>query len=195
MQDIPLSRDGAFLRFWFARVFGTLASQMQSVAIGWQIYGLTRNPLDLGLVGLAQFLPSVLLMFVSGHVIDRYDRRAIVMICLIMESLASILLVSGSLWGWLDKNAILAIVFWSGAARAFKMPATQALLPNVVPAALYPRALAASASAMQVAIIAGPALGGFVYLASPVAVYSAACLCFTLAAFLASGIRTRKSGE
>ena len=195
MQDTPLSSDGAFLRFWFARVFGTLASQMQAVAIGWQIYGLTRNPLDLGLVGLAQFLPSILLMFVSGHVIDRHDRRFIVVACLLSESFLSLVLVSGSLYGWLGRNAILAVVFLSGAVRAFKMPATQALLPNVVPAALYPKALAASASAMQVAIISGPALGGFVYLASPAAVYALALLCFVTAAFLASRIKMKKSPE
>lgn len=192
MSEISLARDGAFLRFWFSRVFGTLASQMQAVAIGWQIYALTRNPLDLGLIGLAQFLPSILLVFISGHVIDRYDRRVIVMVCLIMEALASFVLVAGSHGGWLGKPVILAVVLWSGAVRAFKMPAMQALLPGVVPDTLFPRALALSASAMQVAIIAGPAIGGFVYVASPVAVYAVACLCFAGAAFLVMQIRTRR---
>ena len=69
-----LVRHRAFMRFWLARVFGMLGSQMQSVAIGWQIYEMTRSPLDLGLIGLAQFMPSILLVFLSGHVIDRYDR-------------------------------------------------------------------------------------------------------------------------
>ena len=190
-----LVRHRAFMRFWLARVFGMLGSQMQSVAIGWQIYEMTRSPLDLGLIGLAQFMPSILLVFLSGHVIDRYDRRIVLMVCLIMESLASFILVIGSLGGWLDKNAILAIVLLAGAVRSFKMPAMQALLPGVVPASLFPRALALSASAMQVAVIAGPAIGGFIYAASPVAVYASSCAAFAFSAGLVFLIRMERVQE
>lgn len=192
MPESSLLRHRAFLNFWFGRVFGTVASQMQSVAIGWQVYSMTHSAFDLGLIGLAQFLPSVLLVFFAGHVIDRCDRRKVVAVCLAMESLASLLLVAGSLEGWLDRNVLLGIVLWSGAVRAFKMPGMQALLPGIVSQSLFPRALAASASAMQVAIIAGPAIGGFLYLASPVAVYAAACTLFILACLLIAATKSER---
>ena len=190
-----LARHRAFVRFWLARVFGMLGSQMQAVAIGWQIYEMTRSPLDLGLVGLAQFLPSILLVFLSGHVIDRYDRRIVLAVCLVLESLASIALVAGSLGGWLDRNVILVIVLFTGAVRSFKMPAMQALLPGVVPTSLFPKAVALSASAMQVAIISGPAIGGFVYAASPVAVYASACAAFLFSAVLVGLISMERARE
>ncbi len=169
-----------------------MANQMQAIAIGWQVYGMTHSAFDLGLIGLAQFLPSLLLVFVAGHVIDRQDRRKIVVTCFALEALASFVLVAGSLEGWLGRNAILFIVLVSGAIRAFKMPAMQTLLPGVVPSHLFPRALAASASAMQVAIIAGPAIGGLVYVASPVAVYAAACAGAAFSGFLVALIRVER---
>ena len=165
---------------------------MQAVAIGWQVYGMTHSAFDLGLIGLAQFLPSLLLVFIAGHVIDRQDRRKIVVTCFALETLASFVLVAGSLEGWLGRNAILLIVLISGAIRAFKMPAMQTLLPGIVPSSLFPRALAASASAMQVAIIAGPAIGGLVYVASPVAVYAAACAGAAFSGFLVALIRVER---
>ena len=165
---------------------------MQAVAIGWQVYGMTHSAFDLGLIGLAQFLPSLLLVFVAGHVIDRQDRRKIVVTCFALEALASFVLVAGNLEGWLGRNAILFIVLVSGAIRAFKMPAMQTLLPGIVPSHLFPRALAASASAMQVAIIAGPAIGGFIYVASPVTVYATACASSAISGLLVVLIRSEK---
>ncbi len=173
-------------------MFGTMAVQMQSVAIGWQIYAMTRSAFDLGLVGLMQFLPSILLVLFTGHAIDRYDRRRILAICFVFEALASFALVAGSLEGWLSREGMLAIVFAAGAVRAFKMPAMQALLPGIVSADLFPRALALSASAMQFAVIAGPAIGGFVYVASPVAVYSSALFLSLLSFVLVLAIRTER---
>lgn len=195
LHDSALLRHRAFLNFWFARVFGTIANQMQAVAIGWQVYEMTHSAFDLGLIGLAQFLPAIVLVLVSGHVVDRYDRRVVVLVCLVMEALASLVLVTGSLTGGLDKKIILSIVLASGVVRAFKMPAMQALLPVIVAPQLFPRALAASASAMQVAIIAGPAIGGFIYVASPVAVYATACAFFILSCFLVASIRIDRKQE
>lgn len=169
-----------------------MANQMQAVAIGWQIYGMTHSAFDLGLIGLVQFLPSLLLVFIAGHVIDRHDRRKIVVICFALEALASFVLVAGSLEGWLGRNAILFIMLMSGAIRAFKMPAMQTLLPGIMPSHLLPRALAASASAMQVAIIAGPAIGGLVYVASPVAVYATACASSAISGWLVVLIRAEQ---
>ena len=165
---------------------------MQAVAIGWQVYGMTHSAFDLGLIGLVQFLPSLLLVFIAGHVIDRHDRRKIVVTCFALEALASFVLVAGSLEGWLGRNAILFIVLISGAIRAFKMPAMQTLLPGIMPSHLFPRALAASASAMQVAIIAGPAIGGLMYVASPVAVYAVACAGAAFSGFLVALIRVER---
>ncbi len=174
-------------------MFGTMAVQMQSVAIGWQIYAMTKSAFDLGLVGLMQFLPSILLVLFTGHAIDRYDRRRILAICFAFEALASLALVAGSLEGWLSREGILGIVLAAGAVRAFKMPAMQALLPGIVPAELFPRALALSASAMQFAIIAGPAIGGFVYVASPVAVYSSALVLSLCSFVLILSIKTERA--
>lgn len=173
-------------------MFGTMAVQMQSVAIGWQIYAMTRSAFDLGLVGLMQFLPSIVLVLFTGHAIDRYDRRRILAICFALEALASFALVAGSLEGWLSREGILGIVLAAGAVRAFKMPAMQALLPGIVPVDLFPRALALSASAMQFAIIAGPAIGGFVYVASPAAVYSSALALSLLSFVLVLVIKTER---
>ena len=192
-MSTSLLRNRAFPLFWSARMFGTMAVQMQAVAIGWQIYGMTRSAFDLGLIGLMQFLPSILLVLVTGHVIDRFDRRRVLAVCFVLESLASLALVAGSLAGWLSREAILIIVLATGTVRAFKMPAMQAILPGIVPPHLFPRALAASASAMQFAIIAGPAVGGFVYVASPVAVYASALFLFLASGLLVFLVRTEKN--
>lgn len=188
-----LLRHRAFPLFWSARMSGTMAVQMQSVAIGWQIYAMTKSAFDLGLVGLMQFLPSVLLVLFTGHAIDRYDRRKILAICFALEALASLAFFAGSLEGWLGREGILMIVLAAGAVRAFKMPAMQALLPGVVPSHLFPRALALSASAMQFAIIAGPALGGFIYVASPAAVYASAFALSSLSFILVILVKTEST--
>ena len=133
---------------------------MQAVAIGWQVYELTGSAFDLGLVGLVQFVPVVLLALVVGHVADRYDRRLVVRTCQVIEGLAAAILAIGSARGWLTKEAIFAIVFVIGSARAFELPTMHALVPGLVPQALFPRAVAGSATANQIAIISGPALGG-----------------------------------
>ena len=178
-----LTRHGPFALFWSARVAGTIAYQMQAVAIGWQIYDLTGSALDLGLVGLVQFIPVVVLALVVGHVADRYERRRVVRACQLTEALAAAALATGSAGGWLDEAAILAIVLIVGTARAFELPALHALVPGLVPPQMFARAVAGSASANQIAIITGPALGGIIYAAGPAVVYGSAG-----ALFLAAGV-------
>jgi MFS family permease len=174
----------SFVFYWCARTSTNGAYQMQTVAVGWQIYELTNNPFDLGLVGLVQFVPIVLLSLVIGQVADRYDRREVVRICQIAKTLAAAALAIGTLGGWLNRDAILAILFVTGVARAFDTPTMHTLVPGRVPPQLLPRAIAASASATQTAVICGPALSGAVYyFLGPVAVYS---LC--AATFLATGV-------
>jgi MFS family permease len=164
-------RHTPFRRFWLARVCSTVAFQMQAVAVGWHIYAITGSTWYLGLVGLAQFLPMFLLTLAVGHVADRYDRRRISALCQVVQGAALALLAIGSGTGSLGKEAILAIVFVSGAARAFEGPTMQALVPGLVPQELIPRAAAWSASANQTASIVGPALGGLLYILGPTVVY------------------------
>src|SRR3954451_5743346 len=173
-----------FLRFWWARVLTTLAFQMQAVALGWQIYELTGSVFDLGLVGLVQFAPVVLTVLLVGHIADRHDRRLVLRACQMVESAAAVLLALGSLQGWLTRDLILAIVFVVGTARAFELPSTHALVPALVPAPQLSRAVAAYTSAHQLAVVVGPALGGFIYLAGPAAVYITSAILFLLASCL-----------
>jgi len=153
----------SFLLFWCARICSSFGYQMQSVAIGWRVFALTGSALDLGLVGLAQFLPVLLLTLAAGHVADRYDRRRIVAICQCAEALGGGVLAIGTVQGWLGVHGIFAVVVLIGGARAFESPTMSALMPGLVPADVLSRASAWSASANQTASIVGPALGGVVY--------------------------------
>ncbi len=193
--DLPPSilRHKSFAFFWFARGFGSVAFQIQGVAVGWQVYALTGSPFYLGLVGLAQFLPMFLLTLAVGHVADRYDRRMIVRLCQIVEGLAAAALAFGSFSGWQSKESILVVVFLAGAARAFEAPTIQALVPGLVPALLIPRAMAWSASAHQTATILGPAIGGLLYTAGPTAAYATASILFLTASLLIALIRIERA--
>ena len=165
-------RHRAFAQFWLARIATMMAYQMLSVAVGWHVYELTGRALDLGLIGLAQFMPSIVLMLIVGHVADRYDRRRVSRITTSIGVLASLVLCIGSAAGSVVEAAVFAVVFVIGAARAFQNPAMQALLPTLVPSHDLSRAVAASATATQMATIAGPALGGLAYAFGPAAVYA-----------------------
>ena len=186
-------RHKPFAYFWFARGFGSIAFQIQGVAVGWQVYALTGSPFYLGLVGLAQFLPMFLLTLAVGHVADRYDRRMIVRLCQIVEGLAAAALALGSFSGWQSKESILIVVFVAGAARAFEAPTIQALVPGLVPAPLIPRAMAWSASAHQTATILGPALGGLLYTGGPTTAYATASILFLTASSLIALIRIERA--
>ncbi|GFO59773.1 MFS transporter [Geomonas silvestris] len=185
-------RHPAFRFFWLARVSSTISFQMQGVAVGWQIYHLTGSAWYLGLVGLAQFLPMLLLTLAVGHVADRYDRRRISAICQVIEGAALALLAVGSYTGWITKEVILVTVFVTGAARAFESPTMQALVPTLVPQELIPSAAAWSASANQTASIVGPALGGILYVLGPTTVYALASVLFLTACAMVSLIRLER---
>lgn len=187
-----LARHPPFVFYWLARTSTTVALQMQAVAVSWQMYELTNNPFDLGLVGLAQFIPAALLVLVAGHFADRYDRRLIVRSCQFLAGLAVAMLAAGTAYGLLSRNAILAIVFVIGAARAFESTTLQTLLPAIVPPAMLARATAASSSATQLAVIAGPAVGGFIYAVNPVLVYAFCCLLYFTAGLLVSLMRIER---
>lgn len=188
-----LRHQRPFIAFWLARVCTASGFQMLTVAIGWQMYQLTGNVLDLGLVGLAEFVPRVLFMLHTGHVADRYDRRKIAALCQAGQALIAIALVLGSSSGEVTRELIFILAFLLGSARAFEMPATQALLPSLVPKALFPAAVAASASAMQTATIAAPALGGLLYAFGSLWVYAPTALLYGLACSLMLSLPARQT--
>ncbi len=180
-----LSRSPSFVYYWGTRVSTNGAYQMQAVAVGWQIYELTDNPFDLGLVGLVQFVPIVLLSLLIGQAADHYDRRMVVLVCQIVKALAAFALAIGTFSGWLNREAFLSILFVTGVARAFDTPTMHAMLPGLVPAMLMPRAVAASATATQTAVISGPAIGGLIYYQfGPIATYATCAGIFFVAGAL-----------
>ena len=177
-----------------ARVLATLGLQMQSVAVGWQIYDLTRDPLYLGWVGLAQFLPLVLLALVAGQVADRWQRRRIVLGSLLLFALGSAALALLAARREPGLAAIYLVLVALGTGRAFNGPANAALLAEIVPACDFPNAVAWSSSGWQLATVAGPALGGLCYgTFGPTKVYAAAAGLLLAAAALASALSARGS--
>ena len=177
-------RHRNFSFYLAARVLGTFAVQMQSVAVGWQVYQLTGSLFDLGLIGLAQFAPFLLLILVAGHVADRHNRIGIIAWCLAAQLLCALALLVFTLTGSAVVWPVFAILVLFGSARAFMMPANQAVLINLVPGDSFGKALALSSSTSQVATIAGPALGGLLYLAGPTTVYVTSSVLLLIAAVL-----------
>ena len=181
------------LRFLWVRLAGTTAAQMLLVALAWQMYELTSSAWDLGLVGLVQFLPALLLTIPAGQIVDRVDRRLVLAGALVLQALVAGVLAWASAAGTVSRELILLFCVVIGIARALQMPAQQALLPSLVTPEVLPRALAVSSSVMQVAVIGGPALGGFVYGAGAAAAYGVAFALFVLSLVIVAGIRYRRA--
>ena len=175
-----------FRKFWLMRVFSTVGYQMLALLIGWEMYALTSSALDLGLIGLIAFVPSVVLTLLIGHAADRYDRRLIMRLAQSVNLVVVAVLLAAIWTGHLSRNLLFVAVFCIGTCRAFEMPATQALVPLLVPPSLAARAIAAWASANQVAVISGPALGGLLYALDPISVAAACALSFASAIMLVS---------
>lgn len=182
-----------------ARFFTSLAWKMLGVAVGWQVYQLTRNPLDLGFVGLAQFLPFVLLVLPAGHVADHADRRLVLVGAYSVQGICVGMLlwftVSGATRIW----PVFVAMTLFGAARAFSMPASQAMTPNLVPPEVFPKAVAFNSVLLEIATIIGPSLGGVLYLLGAAVVYSVGFGLVALVVALISTIKpvraTRVSGD
>ena len=162
-----LLRHGPFLFFLLSRSLSRFASQIAAVAIGWQIYDLTGSAFQLGMVGLVQFLPTALLVFVAGHAADRFERKRVVQLCQLAEAATALFLAVSTFAGSLTVAQIFIATFVIGIAGAFESPATAALLPLIVPKGSVQRATAISSGAAQVATITGPALGGLAYVFAP----------------------------
>jgi len=184
-----LLRQREYIRFWYARLGWTLGSQMLMVAIGWQMYDLTASAWDLGLVGLFQFAPALLLTLVAGHVADVFHRGRIVGLCLLLQTSAAALLVAAIVEHWASRELLLAVSVLLGTARAFQQPAAQALTPMLLPPTLIPQGMAFATAGSQVVTIAGPALGGLLYVAGATAVYLVCALIFGAAAALMLRVR------
>jgi MFS family permease len=182
-------RHRPFALFWSARVMSSVAFQMMSVAIGWQIYSITHSAFALGLVGLSQFLPMFMLTLVVGHVADRYDRRTIAFICQAIQGIAALTLCIATWRGVPSQGLIYLVAAIAGSARAFESPSMAALLPNLIPRAQLQYATAWSTSANQTAQILGPAMGGLLYGLGALTVYGAVAVAFIGAAVVLSSIR------
>jgi MFS family permease len=177
-----------FRRFFGARFLTGLAMQIHNVGLGWLVYDRTGSALALGLIGLAAFLPALLLALLAGAAADRFDRRRIVTVCYALIALAD----GGLLLCALAPDApvwpIYALTVLVGGGRSFANPASQALVPNIVPKSHFPSAVTFNASAWQSSSIMGPAVGGFLYALGPAVVFSVSSLSFTLASLLISTV-------
>jgi MFS family permease len=172
-------------RYLAARFLGVMGNNIIAVALGWQIYDLTGSAWYLGLVGLVQFIPALLLTVPAGLLVDSVDRRVVFAISLALQFAASAVLAWGSHAGWAGPQAILAVCVLIGVARSLQLPAQQALIPALVPAAGLPHALAVNATINKLAMVSGPALGGFLYTGGPVLVYGVCAAAFLAGAVLA----------
>ena len=162
-----------------ARVSGILSNQMLMLAVAWQMYDLTSSAWDLGLVGLFQFVPALLMTLPAGHLADRLHRARIFAACMATQAAVALVLLVSTEFSWTTRELILALSVVLGMVRAFQMPAQQALTPLLVPPSLLQRAISVGSVGMQIAIVGGPALGGLLYGAGPATVYGA-CLGLSL---------------
>jgi len=177
-------RHRPYLRFWSARFATTFAAQIVSVAVGWQVYDLTRDPYDLGLVGLVQFLPALLLVLVTGAAADRFGRRLIAALANATEAACAAALLLFTLAGSAQIAVVFAILLVFGVARAFYGPAAGALVANLVPPEDFANAVAWNSSAWQTATILGPVAGGLAYGVSPLFAYAVAIALLGIASAL-----------
>ena len=187
-------RHADFLLYEIGRFFVVAALEMQSVAVGWQVYEITRRPLDLGYVGLVQFVPVIGLFLVAGHVVDRFNRKSVLMLCMVGMTICSALLFEIARSGTLNVRPIYAVLFLLGVVRAFNGPAGRSLLPALVPDEVFPNAVAWNATTFQAATILGPALGGVLYAAfrGPAGVYATSLVASLVAAIAIVRMKLRQ---
>lgn len=186
-----LSRNRDFLLVITSRFFNVLGTQILTVAVGWQVYQMTRNPLDLGWVGLSQFAPVFALFLLAGLTADRVDRRTILAACNTVHGTAAVLLLIYTISHMTLVWPIFLILVVHGSARSFFQAASQALLPNLVPPSLFPNAVAYSSSVLKVGQLVGPAIGGVLIAGAGDWVYLVAALMFGIAAGASALIAAR----
>jgi len=194
-------RNRDFTLWLAARFLAAIAAQMIVIAVGWQVYQMTGRLIDLGFIGLSQFLPFLLLVLFAGHAADRFDRRIILVLCGLLQFACAALLFVFAFERIAHSWPIFVVLAFLGVARAFQMPAAQAFMPNLVPLRSLGQAVALSSSSFQVATIAGPSLGGILYAIAQasfgsgggaVLVYAASALLLLGAAAMLAMIRGRR---
>jgi MFS family permease len=178
-----------FMRFWLARIFGVSAHQMLMLAISWHMYELTGSAWDLGLVGLFQFIPALVMALPAGHVIDRLHRGRIFATCMLVLALVAVVLCVATWQAQASRELIFVVAWVLGVTRAFQMPAQQAITPLLVPKHLFQRAIALSSTGVEVSVIGGPAIGGVLYLSGALTVYSVCAVLFTFSMLLTLWVR------
>ncbi len=189
-----LTHQRPFVLFWLTRLASSMAYQMMALLIGWKIYEITNSAFDLGLVGLIQFVPAVVLTLLIGHAADRYDRRSIIRAAQSVHAVAALIVTVALIARSLDRNLLFGAVFLLACARSFEVPTSSALVPLLVPAPLISRAVAAWTSANQTAVICGPALGGLLYVVSPTIVSALCVLLFGAAITFVTLIKIEHAG-
>jgi MFS family permease len=192
--DSPEARASVFAhrdlrRYLASRFVVGVATQVQTVAVGWQVFVATGNPFDLGLVALSQFLPFILLILPAGHVADRYDRRRVQLLTYTLAAICATALLSLALAGVTDTAPVFGVMVLFGIVRAFNQPTSQALLPNLAPPDMFPRSVAVNSSLGQVATIAGPALGGALVLLGVEVAYGLSLALLVAGVVLVAGLR------
>jgi MFS family permease len=180
-----------FTLYQGARLFTVMATEMQSVAVGWQVFELTKRPLDLGYVGLAQFWPTIVLFLAAGHAADRFNRRKIVTLCYFGLGLASTALFLLTITGSRSVHAIYAVLTLVGVVRSFNGAAGQSMVPQLVPERDFPNAVAWAQTVFNAATIIGPALGGLIYAVfrGPAAVYASSIAAAAISVIAMSRVR------
>jgi MFS family permease len=187
-QQYAAFRHRPFLFFWVARFLATFSTQIVSVAVGWQVYDLTRDPFDLGLVGIIQFIPALLLVLVTGTIADRFGRRRIMGLSAALEAVCALALMVLSLRGLTGVGPVFAVLAVFGVARAFFGPAAASLVANLVPPEDFANAVAWNSSAWQTATIVGPVAGGLLYGLSSEIAYATATVLMVASALLVFSI-------
>ncbi len=175
-------RHSAFTRYWIQRLLNTLAVQIVSVAVGWQIYDLTRDPFDLGLIGLTQFLPALALVLVTGAAADMFGRRMVMGVSQIIELVCTMALLFLTMRGLNSPAPVFALLVGLGVARAFVGPASSSLIVSLVPQRDFANAISWATTCWQIGSVTGPVLGGLLYGISPEAAYGTAAVLIAIAA-------------
>lgn len=177
------------MRFWAARVLGISANQMLMLGIAWHMYDITGSAWDLGLVGLFQFIPALLMALPAGQLIDRLHRGRIFACCMLLQGLVAAVMLWATLNQIESRELIFAIALVLGINRSFQMPSQQAITPLLVPKTLLQRATALSSTGVEIAIIGGPAIGGLIYTQGAASVYISCMVLFVCAFALTLAVR------
>lgn len=187
-QPSPFSHRG-FRHYLIAQTCSSLSFQIVSLAVSWQIYAITHSAFMLGMIGLMQFLPSVLLALPAGHLADQYNRKTLIVTGQVVECIAVVGLIALPLMSWLSTSALLGLVALFSIAKAVEGPANTSLLPALLPPELLSKAMATNQVFREAMVIAGPMIGGLLYVYSPQAAYGVAALAYLLALVMIATVR------